>query len=31
MEKNRWRGLDDFGLAVLWRFYEERALQTAGA
>ncbi len=31
MEKNRWRGLDDFALAVFWRFYEERALQTAGS
>ena len=31
MEKNRWRGLDDFARAVFWRFYEERALQTAGS
>jgi len=31
MEKNRWRGLDDFALAVFRRFYEERALQTAGS
>lgn len=31
MEKNIWRGFADFGLAVFWRFYEERALQTAGS
>jgi membrane protein len=31
MEKNTWRGFADFGLAVLWRFYEERGLQTAGS
>jgi membrane protein len=31
MEKNTWRGLRDFCLAVFWRFYEERALQTAGS
>jgi membrane protein len=31
MDKNIWRGLDDFGLAVFWRFYEERGLQTAGS
>ena len=31
MEKNRWRGYQDFALAVFWRFYEERALQTAGS
>jgi len=31
MEKNTWRGFADFGLAVFWRFYEERALQTAGS
>jgi membrane protein len=31
MEKNIWRGLADFGLAVFWRFYEERGLQTAGS
>ena len=31
MEKNIWRGYYDFGLAVFWRFYEERALQTAGS
>ena len=31
MEKNTWRGFADFCLAVFWRFYEERALQTAGS
>jgi membrane protein len=31
MEKNIWRGFADFGLAVFWRFYEERGLQTAGS
>jgi membrane protein len=31
MEKKTWRGLADFCLAVFWRFYEERALQTAGS
>lgn len=31
MEKSRWRSLGDFCLAVLWRFYEERGLQTAGS
>ncbi len=31
MEKNAWRGIVDFCLAVFWRFYEERALQTAGS
>ena len=31
MDKNIWRGFADFGLAVFWRFYEERALQTAGS
>ena len=31
MEKNIWRGYHDFGSAVFWRFYEERALQTAGS
>lgn len=31
MEKNAWRGYADFGLAVFWRFYEERGLQTAGS
>ena len=31
MEKNAWRGIADFCLAVFWRFYEERALQTAGS
>jgi membrane protein len=31
MEKNTWRGFADFGLAVFWRFYEERGLQTAGS
>ncbi|HEX6155394.1 MAG TPA: YihY family inner membrane protein, partial [Burkholderiales bacterium] len=31
MEKNAWRGFADFCLAVFWRFYEERALQTAGS
>ena len=31
MEKNTWRGFRDFCLAVFWRFYEERALQTAGS
>jgi membrane protein len=31
MEKGAWRGLGDFGLAVFWRFYEERGLQTAGS
>ena len=31
MEKNAWRGFADFCLAVFWRFYEERGLQTAGS
>jgi membrane protein len=31
MDKNTWRGFADFGLAVFWRFYEERGLQTAGS
>ena len=31
MEKSAWRGFGDFGLAVFWRFYEERGLQTAGS
>lgn len=31
MEKGAWRGFGDFGLAVFWRFYEERGLQTAGS
>jgi membrane protein len=31
MEKRAWRGFGDFGLAVFWRFYEERGLQTAGS
>ncbi|MGH8692231.1 MAG: YihY family inner membrane protein [Burkholderiales bacterium] len=31
MEKSAWRGSADFCLAVFWRFYEERALQTAGS
>jgi membrane protein len=31
MEKNTWRGAADFCVAVFWRFYEERALQTAGS
>jgi membrane protein len=31
MEKSAWRGFADFCLAVFWRFYEERALQTAGS
>jgi membrane protein len=31
MEKSAWRGYADFALAVFWRFYEERALQTAGS
>ena len=31
MEKSAWRGYADFGLAVFWRFYEERGLQTAGS
>ena len=31
MEKNTWRGFRDFCRAVFWRFYEERALQTAGS
>jgi membrane protein len=31
MEKIAWRGIADFCLAVFWRFYEERALQTAGS
>jgi len=31
MEKNTWRGFADFCVAVFWRFYEERALQTAGS
>jgi membrane protein len=31
MEKNAWRGYADFGLAMFWRFYEERGLQTAGS
>ena len=31
MEKGAWRGYADFALAVFWRFYEERGLQTAGS
>ena len=31
MEKIAWRNLGDFCLAVFWRFYEERGLQTAGS
>lgn len=31
MEKTAWRGFADFCLAVFWRFYEERGLQTAGS
>jgi membrane protein len=31
MEKGAWRGFADFALAVFWRFYEERGLQTAGS
>ena len=31
MEKSAWRGYADFALAVFWRFYEERGLQTAGS
>lgn len=31
MEKIAWRGFADFCKAVFWRFYEERALQTAGS
>jgi membrane protein len=31
MEKSTWRGFADFCLAVFWRFYEERGLQTAGS
>jgi membrane protein len=31
MEKSTWRGFGQFCLAVFWRFYEERALQTAGS
>ena len=31
MEKNTWRGIAEFCLAVFRRFYEERALQTAGS
>ncbi len=31
MEKSAWRGIADFALAVFWRFYEERGLQTAGS
>ena len=31
MEKNAWRGIADFWLAVFRRFYEERGLQTAGS
>jgi membrane protein len=31
MEKSAWRGYADFCLAVFWRFYEERGLQTAGS
>jgi membrane protein len=31
MEKSAWRGYGDFALAVFRRFYEERALQTAGS
>ena len=31
MEKSAWRGFANFCLAVFWRFYEERALQTAGS
>jgi membrane protein len=31
MEKSAWRGFADFCLAVFWRFYDERALQTAAS
>jgi membrane protein len=31
MEKSAWRGFADFVLAVFWRFYEDRGLQTAGS
>jgi membrane protein len=31
MEKNTWRGFADFCVAVFWRFYDERALQSAGS
>ena len=31
MEKSTWRGFANFCLAVFWRFYEERGLQTAGS
>jgi membrane protein len=31
MEKSAWRGFADFCLAVFWRFYDERGLQTAGS
>src|SRR5262245_56360265 len=31
MEKSVWRRFYDFCLAVFWRFYEERGLQTAGS
>jgi membrane protein len=31
MEKGAWRGFANFALAVFWRFYEERGLQTAGS
>jgi len=31
MEKSAWRGFADFCLAVFWRFYEGRGLQTAGS
>ncbi len=30
-KKSAWRGIADFSRAVFWRFYEERALQTAGS
>jgi membrane protein len=31
MEKSAWRGFAEFCVAVFWRFYEERGLQTAGS
>ena len=31
MEKKTWRGFADFCVAVFWRFYDERALQSAGS
>jgi membrane protein len=31
MEKSAWRGFAEFCLAVFWRFYEERGLQTAAS